>query len=133
MTPAGEVLVDAAHNPDGVDTLVAWIHARGIPRNRIALLFGAMSDKDYAAMLHMLATVTAHRIYVTPEGRKAADPALLARLVPGVAARNVAEGLRLARERVGNDGLVIVTGSIFLVGAVRAELLGLARDPAVAL
>jgi hypothetical protein len=34
---------------------------------------------------------------------------------------------------VGEAGLVVVAGSIFLVGEARALLLGLPRDPAVAL
>jgi folylpolyglutamate synthase/dihydropteroate synthase len=34
---------------------------------------------------------------------------------------------------VRRDGLVVVTGSIYLVGEVRAHLLELKRDPPVAL
>ncbi len=132
-TRDGEVLFDAAHNPDGIETLLKWLRARGLPKSRVAVLFGAMADKDYVVMLHALATAATHRVYVAPEGRKAADPAFLAKLVPGTPVPNVMTGIREARERVGPDGLVVVTGSIFLVGAARAELLGLTRDPVVAL
>jgi dihydrofolate synthase / folylpolyglutamate synthase len=132
-TQEGQVLLDAAHNPDGVRTLAGWLEARGAPSGRVALVFGAMADKDYAAMLCSLAPLAAHRVYVAPEGRKAADPAVLARLAPGTPVSSVSEGLRCARDRVGSDGLVVVTGSIYLVGAARADLLGLERDPPVAL
>jgi dihydrofolate synthase/folylpolyglutamate synthase len=43
------------------------------------------------------------------------------------------EAIGLGRRAVGPGGLLLVTGSIFLVGAVRAFLLGLPRDPPVAL
>jgi dihydrofolate synthase/folylpolyglutamate synthase len=43
------------------------------------------------------------------------------------------EALAIGRKAVGPEGLVVVTGSIFLVGAVRSLLLGLPRDPAIAL
>jgi dihydrofolate synthase/folylpolyglutamate synthase len=99
----------------------------------VALVFGVMADKDYGRMLSKLAPLSAHRIYVAPEGRKAADPGVLARLAPGAQAPDPACAVRAARARVGAEGLVVVTGSIFLVGAVRAHLLGLERDPAVAL
>jgi dihydrofolate synthase/folylpolyglutamate synthase len=72
-------------------------------------------------------------VYVAPEGRKAADPAELARLWEGTPAATVPEALARARQAVGASGLVVVAGSIFLVGEVRAFLFGLERDPAVAL
>lgn len=132
-TPFGDVLLDAAHNPDGTRSLVSWLETSGRPSRRVALVFGAMADKDYASMLCLLAPLSDHRVYVAPEGRKAADPDVLARLASGTSAPTVSLALRQARDRVGSEGLVIVTGSIYLVGAARAELLGLRRDPPVAL
>lgn len=132
-TKDGDVLLDAAHNPDGVRSLVNWLETSGRTSDQIALVFGAMFDKDYASMLCLLAPVAAHRVYVTPEGRKPADPAVLARLAFGTCASTHSEALRSARERVGSQGLVVVAGSIYLIGAVRAELLGLRKDPPVAL
>ena len=45
----------------------------------------------------------------------------------------MADALARARAIVGPKGVVVVTGSIFLVGAARALLLSLPCDPAVAL
>jgi folylpolyglutamate synthase/dihydropteroate synthase len=45
----------------------------------------------------------------------------------------VAEAMDRARRAVGADGLVVVAGSIMLVGEARSILLDLPRDPPVAL
>jgi hypothetical protein len=45
----------------------------------------------------------------------------------------VAQALDRARTLVGPRGVVVVAGSIFLVGAARALLLNLPSDPPVAL
>jgi dihydrofolate synthase / folylpolyglutamate synthase len=99
----------------------------------VALVFGTMADKDAAAMLLILAPFAQHRFYLAPEGRRATDPARLVEVRPGTVAADVPAALLHARAAVGPGGLVLVAGSIFLVGAARAHLLGLPRDPAVAL
>ena len=60
-----------------------------------------------------------------------ADPQGMAESMGGEAAPNVIEGLARARALVGQRGVVVVTGSIYLVGAARAALLGLEADAAV--
>jgi folylpolyglutamate synthase/dihydropteroate synthase len=49
----------------------------------------------------------------------------------GEIAESVQEAMDRARELVGSRGLVVVTGSIFLVGPARAYLLGLECDPPI--
>jgi dihydrofolate synthase/folylpolyglutamate synthase len=132
-TPGGDFLIDAAHNAEGASALAVALRAKGLAPNDVALVFGSMADKDYPAMLAALAPLARHRIYVAPEGRRAADPAAMTQIAPGAVAVHPEQALELGRKAVGGAGLVVVTGSIFLVGAVRALLLGLPRDPAVAL
>ena len=132
-TNEGDVLLDAAHNPDGARALGAALEKKGILPSNVALVFGTMADKDYPTMLGSLAPLAAHRVYVAPDGRRAADPAAMVPIAPGVVAGSAQAALDLGRKAVGSAGLVVVTGSIFLVGAARALLLDLPRDPAVAL
>jgi dihydrofolate synthase/folylpolyglutamate synthase len=132
-TGAGDVLLDAAHNPDGAEALAVSLRSRGIAPSRVALVFGSMADKDYPSMLAALVPFADHRVYVAPEGRRAVDPSAIAALSPGAVATTAEEALGLGRKSVGPTGLVVVAGSIFLVGAARALLLGLPRDPAIAL
>jgi hypothetical protein len=55
----------------------------------------------------------------------------MAEAVGGEVAEEIGSALTRAREIVGERGVVVVTGSTFLVGAARAHLLGLVADPAV--
>ena len=51
----------------------------------------------------------------------------------GEVAATTIDAYERARALVGNDGLVVAAGSIFLIGELRAKLLGLPRDPPIAL
>jgi len=129
-------LLDCAHNPDGA---VALSHALdpGLlevdSRRDVALVFGTLVGKNYRAMLKRLASVVGHRIYVAPPVDRAEDPHKYLDILPGEVAPDVPTALARAREIVGIDGVVVVTGSVFLVGAARATLLELERDPPIAL
>lgn len=130
-TPQGPVLLDAAHNPDGAASLAA--HLAPTNPQTTALLFGALADKAWTGMIDALAPRAAHRVYVEPKGRAATDPRLIAERHPGAVAGSVLEGYARAREAVGPKGLVVACGSVFLIGELRASLLGLPRDPPMAL
>jgi dihydrofolate synthase / folylpolyglutamate synthase len=135
-TAEGYVLLDCAHNPDGALALKNALlgYVMSFPRRHVALVFGAMADKNWKAMIDRLAPVTGPRVYVEPRGGRASAPAaeMVAHL-DGEVALGVGEALEKARQRVGRGGLVVVAGSTFLVGATRGYLLGMRMDPQVAL
>jgi dihydrofolate synthase/folylpolyglutamate synthase len=128
-------LLDCAHNPDGAVSLSHVLDPSVLgeieSRRDVALVFGTLSQKNWKAMLRRLEHVAYHRVYVPPPVRHAADPELMAQAMTGEVVRGVVEGLTRARALVGQRGVVVVTGSIYLVGAARAALLGLEPDPAV--
>ena len=125
-------LMDAAHNPDGCRTLARELVRRAHP-GRVVLLFGAMLDKEHVGMLAALDGVVDKRVYVTPPVTRAGRAAKFLKLRPGVAASSVHAGLERAKKLAGPDGLVVVGGSIHLLGEVRADLLGLRSDPPIAM
>jgi dihydrofolate synthase/folylpolyglutamate synthase len=129
----GDVLLDAAHNPDGAESLARYVRGLSIPPDKVALVFGTLAEKEWGAMLDTLAPLAATRIYVAPSGtsRPALEPAQASSRHPGSAAPSVEDALQLARTR--SPALVVVAGSLVLVGRARAHLLGLAMDPAVAM
>jgi len=131
----GDVLLDAAHNPDGAESLAAHLQTLAVPSARVALVFGALADKDWAPMLDTLAPRAARRVYVAPHGasRNAVDPAAMAERHAGAIAPTVERALAEARGASPAPGLVVLCGSMVLVGEARAQLLGLPRDPPVAL
>jgi len=129
-------LLDCAHNPDGAVTLSHSLDPSLLDvdsRRDIALVFGTLIGKNYRAMLRRLEPVAGHRIYVAPPVDRAEDPAKYTAVLAGDVAPDVETALKRARAKVGERGVVVVTGSTFLVGAARAILLDLPRDPSVAL
>jgi dihydrofolate synthase/folylpolyglutamate synthase len=129
----GNVLLDGAHNPDGARALASYVAGLGIPPEQVVLVFGALADKDWPAMLDELAKVATRRVYVAPQAtsRGAAIASDMAARHPGTAAASLdaaLDGLAAAP-----PDLAVVCGSLVLVGQARAKLLGLPRDPPVAL
>ncbi len=129
-------LLDCCHNPDGAVLLSHIIDATAAEtvggRRGVVMVFGAVKGKNYKAMLARLEHCAAQRVYVRPEIDKAMDLQPLLDVLPGETASTISEALQMARAMVGQSGLVVVTGSSFLVGPARALLLGLPTDPPVA-
>lgn len=123
-----DLLLDGAHNPAGCAALAAYL--KDHQRNRsTVLLFASMKDKPAASMLDLLCPL-ARKVIVTrvpvPRGE---TPEVLGRLAqdrhPHVArADSVEEALVLARDAAGPDGLVVISGSLYLVGEIKKVLPG---------
>jgi dihydrofolate synthase / folylpolyglutamate synthase len=124
-----DVLLDVAHNPAG-----AWVLRSGVsalleqqPGKSSTLLFGCLRDKAIADMEQILFPLF-DRVVVAPvdSPRSASREELLAAAAStGVAvqaAANAEQGLVQAFEATPADGLVVVAGSVYLVGAVRGVL-----------
>jgi hypothetical protein len=99
------------------------------------MLFAAMSDKDVEAVVGALATSKALRgarvVCTRPDVPRAMEPVTLAatwaRLAPATRPEVVADpGAALERALATGSGPVVVAGSLYLVGAVRARLV---HDP----
>lgn len=123
------VMIDAAHNADGVETLVESLREE-YPTTRWQLLFGVMGDKNVELMIEHLAPVVKGVITTAVDEKRAVPAVELAEVVrriipdvPALAAENVEYGLDMARAEAGGEGAVLVTGSIYLVGRVRDLLI----------
>ena len=120
-----ELLLDAAHNPDGAEMLARYLsHGRA----RLPLVFGAMRDKDHAAMLARLGPAVASIVFTRAGIARAADPddlAATARAV-GLAVPFSVEPSPLAAAARAWTGSrrIVIAGSIALLGDV-LEGLGL--------
>jgi len=124
---AADILVDCAHNAEGAAALAAALPAT----SRCALVVSIVQGKDAAAMLAALCPHFDFVVATRSPSERSLPPEELAALVPRDRGRRVEvvvdPGLALARARAlvagAPNGLVVVAGSIFLVGAVRARLL----------
>ena len=88
----------------------------------LVIVFGAMKDKDLPAMLAQLRAMEAPVIFSAIDWHRAAAPAELAAQfgAPAGMAESSGEALDRARERASSGGLVLVCGSLYLVGEVIA-------------
>jgi dihydrofolate synthase/folylpolyglutamate synthase len=128
-----DLLFDCAHNTDGARALAAALPGIAAGR-RAVLLVSIVDDKDPAAMLAALAPAAAAIVATRSDNPRALPAATLAavagRLTADVAANNDADAaLAEARRRAGPGGLVVVCGSMFLVGMLRARVRGEPVDP----
>ncbi|MDI1479744.1 Mur ligase family protein [Polyangium sp. y55x31] len=127
------VLLDCAHNPHGAAALAEHVRSLGLSPDRVVLVFGALADKAWMGMLDVLGPLADRRVYAEPKGRAPVKASELAARFPGLPAPEGREAIARALAMAGPSDLVVVAGSIYLVGEVRGELLGLACDPVVAL
>ena len=119
------VLVDGAHNPDGVQQLAAAVN-QYLPGQKITFVMGVMADKHYVEMAGMVAPYAKQFITVAPEYHRALDAESLREIIEHklhVTARcggSVQQGLELALTESGPEDTIVVFGSLYQVGEVRA-------------
>ncbi|MEW6593381.1 MAG: folylpolyglutamate synthase/dihydrofolate synthase family protein [Thermodesulfobacteriota bacterium] len=122
-------LLDGAHNPAGVASLVAALRDDFTYR-KLLVVWGSMADKDLAATLAQVAPLADTLILTRPAGERSATAAQLFGQVPEadrdkvVQTADVQEALDRAWTLAGPEDLICIAGSLYLVGAVRQELLG---------
>lgn len=121
------LLLDGAHNEDGVAALRAALDTPPYAGRPVHLVFGVVSDKRVTPMLQALLPRCASAAFTRVPTPRGLDPACYLEfgrsLCPSVeVAPSPEEALERARRRAGADGWVLVAGSLYLVGAVKAVL-----------
>ena len=129
MTSAGvEWVLDVAHNPAGAWALRAGLRGILEERKPRILIFSCLRDKPVAEMAQILFPLF-ERVIVAPihAARAAAVEHLLAAAKATGTAATATESVREALETAQRDaagGVVVVSGSVYLVGEARAMLTG---------
>jgi len=122
---SGALLLDGAHNAGGIEALVESLPAFIAGRPLVAVV-SVLDDKDARAMLAGLVALCDGVVFTAsanPRAVQAEQLAVLAgELPPGVA--QAVEGdprraLEVARELAGLGGVVLATGSIYLVADLK--------------
>jgi dihydrofolate synthase/folylpolyglutamate synthase len=121
-----ETVIDVAHNPAGAWALRSALSERYEDRPLI-FVFGAMRDKAISEMAEILFPLAERVIATRPANPRAASP----EEIRGAAARTGAEvelvedvqrALERARELSGARSVMVITGSIYLVGEVMGKI-----------
>ena len=126
------VLVDGAHNPDGVEALTASLKEY-FSKKRLTFVMGVMADKNYVEMLRMVTPLARRFITVTPESERALSSAQLADQIrrqfhiPAQDGGSISSGLSLALTLCSPEDVICVFGSLYQAGIVREFFLGPAR------
>ncbi len=135
-----EVIVDVAHNGAAAEFLAAELIER-FPHRRYVAIYGALEDKDAAAVVQGLDRIVSHWLLIPTTGWRGQDAdALAARIaagsapVPGQTALEMCEDIRVAFDRAailalsltGPEGGILAFGSFSAVEQARKLL----NDPA---
>lgn len=110
------VLVDGAHNPDGMGALL-----KALDGIAFTAIFTAMKDKDYTDVLMRLKS-SAHRLIFCPlDMERAARPEdLLKVAAKGEIAKGFADAYTLALQGLQADEKIVVCGSLYLASVALA-------------
>ncbi|MDI3341460.1 MAG: Mur ligase family protein [Sphaerobacter sp.] len=119
------VVLDGAHNPDKMASLVSNLDRLGRPSRRI-VVFGCLDSHDYVTMARLVARAADEVIVTAPSATQRANaPTQVLADTIAAAGRPVRvvvepeEAITAALARARPEDEVVATGSLYLVGAVR--------------
>ncbi|MBN1154539.1 bifunctional folylpolyglutamate synthase/dihydrofolate synthase [candidate division KSB1 bacterium] len=115
-------IVDVAHNPNGIRTLIKTISNYYTYEN-LNILVGIVKTKDYSSMMKLLSQIATHIVVVKSESERAMETAPLAKVARQynknvLEFQTVPEGLKYLRSISKQGDLLIGTGSHYTVGEI---------------
>lgn len=121
------IVVDGAHNPDGMRALRESLDTYFPVEGRVFLL-GILKDKAIAPMLQTLLQPQDRVVTASPNSERAADAQFIAEEAQKMTAHAVAassreEALTLALSMTGTGEILCIAGSLYLIGELRRDLL----------
>jgi dihydrofolate synthase / folylpolyglutamate synthase len=120
-------LLDGAHNADGMRALAESLPELTAGRHPVIATLSILDDKDAAGMLAVLMPACDALILTSSQNPRALPPPTLQSLArqlhgpPGEVIRDPFRALARARELAGSEGVVIATGSIYLIADLLAD------------
>ena len=126
------IVIDGAHNPAGMRALAATLDGAFYVDGERRCVLGMLVGRDVDEMVAPLVSMGFTEFHCcAPRSPRAMEPAVVAAAVRrqgGVAFEHpgALSALAHARERSSDDDLIVVAGSLYLIGEVRGEILHLA-------
>jgi len=118
VSPNPDVILDGAHNPAGARALARYLE-RFYSRQRIWMIYGAMRDKAIEEVAEILFPMAHELIFTAPDSARAVRPEALAGLAGRGRCADLDAALEIIRTEAGSDDVVVITGSLFLIGEAR--------------
>jgi dihydrofolate synthase / folylpolyglutamate synthase len=119
-------VLDVAHNPEGMRALTESLPDLAAGRTPVVAVVSVLDDKDAAGMLTELMPACDQLVLTTTQNPRVLPPATLKSLAtqlngpPAEVVGDPWRALARARDLAGRDGLVVVTGSQYLIGDLLA-------------
>ncbi len=119
-------IIDGGHNPQCIEALVVNIQDYLTDRKVIALT-GVLADKDYGDMYKPVSQLVQEFVCITPDNPRRLMAEELAAHLQSVGAKataceTVEDGVRMARQLAGTDGVVLCFGSLYSIGSIKEAL-----------
>ena len=119
-------IIDGGHNPQCIEALVKNIQDY-LTGKRVIALTGVLADKDYADMYKPVMPLVDRFVCITPPNPRKLEAKLLTQYLRDTGAEatgcdTIPEGVALAMELAGEDGVVLCFGSLYSIGAIRDAL-----------
>ncbi|GAB4299483.1 MAG: folylpolyglutamate synthase/dihydrofolate synthase family protein [Desulfuromonadia bacterium] len=126
FTGSPPILLDGAHNPAGARALAGDLSRR--QHAPLVFVIGVVDDKDTEGIIAPLLSLAGQIVTVAPPVERGIGAEALAEFIRSrwsidpIPACSVEDALDLGRRAAGEGGMLVVCGSLFLVGAVRGVL-----------
>ena len=124
-------IVDGGHNPQGAKALVDSLKLN-FPGCKPVFLMGVLGDKDFTFMVNAIAPLASAFVCIAPPNPRALAAEDLARVISGSGslgegvpvevAQSIPQGVSLARELAGGEGIVCACGSLYSIADIMAAL-----------
>ena len=128
VSQAPRIILDGAHNPAKIRALVHSVRT-SYPDKQVTVILGVLGYKDVKKIVSDLRPITKRIITTEPHllGKRATPAHLLADMVqklypelPITSAEYVHDAIEQAKMMCAADELIIITGSLYLVGEARS-------------
>lgn len=119
------IIIDGAHNPEGVASLVETVQAH-YKQNKVTVLFTALGDKQLDEMVGQLETIADEMIFTTftfERAIRAEDLAAYSQMESKQVFEDWQEAIHSTVERLQKDDVFIITGSLYFISEVRKYIL----------
>jgi dihydrofolate synthase/folylpolyglutamate synthase len=115
------IIIDGAHNEDGVNSLKAAI-TKYLSDRKIILVIGMLGDKNYQYAVQQLAPLAHRAIAAEPISPRALKAEQMAEMIRQYkddveAESDIAKAIEKAKKSADKDSVVLVCGSLYLAGA----------------
>ena len=125
-----DIVLDGAHNPEGIKNMLSSLR-RVFKKNNFIIIFAVMKDKNYKIMLRRLSVLKGNIIFTgLLNNDRALDKEELKALSDenryfknAFVSGNVKDSLELAIKNKKNDDIILVCGSLYLIGEFKKNII----------